>query len=356
MAARSIIDFSRLPVTVTGFLPYRLVRRTVEIDAERVRVTESGLFPWPPLTEPLAAFAVRRGAAMRHGRPVFAVDLLHTGHGWAIRLFRSNDEAAARKAWLDLAQAAGLRAVDETPVGPVARRNPAALTPLRHLGEAGNLAVPAPEPLRPPWPLQWRGAGDAKVRPPWPEGTTDLSLPVVGPAVVAVFALLIGLSAFLCWHGFPGGLVAMLQAVRVLYCVLTLLLLAILVLMLAERRHVAVTHRGVTLCSTWFGRRTRGATLPLDAIDTVILPARRIRLGAGSMLIVAAGRSGFAIPELTARQAGWLGRFIMAAAAGERWVHDPGAASRTSGNPAAPPAGGAQPRRGTVPGSPMQLS
>lgn len=317
-------DFSRLPQDFTGHIPHRLVRRTVTIDAHEVRMTERGLLPAQPLVVPLSDFTgVRRRAGMAHGVAVFFIELVHEGTGVAYHLARSSNEEAARAAWLEIARTTGLPAIDESATGTVTRQGPELDWPLRNLAEAGALSVPPADPPDPSWPLRWGRSGEARARPPWPEGTTDVSLPVVGPGVMLAFALLIGSSGFLCLHGFQGGMVAMLEAVRLLYCVQTALLLAILVLMLGERRHVAVTRRSVTLCSTWFGRRRNGGiTLPLDAIDTVTHPARRIAFGAGSMLIVAAGTAGFTIADLSARQARWIGRFVMAAAVGDPWVYE----------------------------------
>lgn len=324
MKLRERQDFSRLPLTVTGWIPHRVARRTVEIDAGQVRMVDRGLFPARPSTAPLSAFAgILRSATMQHGKPVFRVELVQEEDGAGVPLFHSNDEAAARAAWLGIARAVSLPAIDVSPAGPVMRRSPELDEPIRSVAGTGALAVVPGDPPEPSWPLRWSRAGAARARPPWPDGTTDVSLPVVGPGIMLAFAILIGLSGFLCLHGFPGGMVEMLEAVRMLYCVQTALLLAILIAMLGERRHIAVTRRSVTLCSTWFGRRRQGGvTLPLDAIHTVIHPARRIALGAGSMIIVAAGAAGFTIADLSARQARWVGRFVMAAAAGEGWVYD----------------------------------
>lgn len=331
MTSRDTHDFSCLPLAFAGRIVHRLVRRTVVIDAGEVRVTDRGLFPARPLVAPLSAFAgIQRSADMSHGMPVFSVELVHEGTGAVFPLVRSSDETAARAAWLGIARTARLPTIDASATGPVTRKGAELERSLRCVAETGALAVAPAEPPEPSWPLRWQRIGEAHARPPWPDGTTDVSLPVVGPGIMLAFAVLIGLSGFLCVHGFPGGMVAMLEAVRLLYCVQTALLLAILVLMLGERRHVAVTRRSVTLCSTWFGRRRKGGvTLPLDAVDTVMNPARRVALGAGSMLIVAAGTAGFTIADLSARQARWIGRFVMAAAAGEGWVHDPARATKT---------------------------
>lgn len=336
MKSREKIDFSRLPLEVNGWIPYRVVRRRIEIDADEVRVTDRGMLPARPISEPLSAFAgVRRGARMRHGIPVFSVALVHGKTGAGYPLFHSNDETAARAVWLDIARVTGLPTIDVSPVGAVTRDRSAPEQPFRHLAKAGELAVPPAAPPGPSWLLRWQGEDESNARPRWPEGTTDVSVPVVGPGILLAFMILIGLSGFMCVHSLPGGMVEMLQAVRVLYCVQAALLLAILLLMLGERRHIAVTRGAVILCSTWFGRRRRGGvTLQLDAVDTVIHPARWIPLGAGSMLIVAAGPAGFTVADLSARQARWLGRFVMAAAAGEDWVYD--APGRQKGSPESP--------------------
>lgn len=339
MRSRAKPDFARLPVSATGWVALRLVRRTVEVRPGEVRVTDRGVFPARPFAAPFTDFAgVRRDAAMSHGVPVFRVELIHAATGARFPLYRSSDEVAARAAWLSVAQRTGLPAIDASPAGPVRRANDALEYPLRRIAEAGELAVGPPATAEPSWPMRWRRIGTRGARAFWPDGTTDVSLPVAGPGVVLAFAVLIGLSGFMCVRELPGGMVALLTAARWLYCAMTALLVAVLVLMLGERRHLAVTPRSVTLCSTWFGRRRRGGiTLALDAIDTVIHPARRLVPGAGSMLVVGAGDAGFTVPDLSNRQARWIGRFVMAAATGEAWVYEPaageGAAGRSRGAP-----------------------
>lgn len=324
MKLREKPDFSRLPILAGTWIPWRLARRWIAIDDGQVRVTDRGVIRARPFMAPLSTFAgVRRSAGMSHGKPVFRIELVQDETGVRFPLFQSNDEGLARTAWLEVARATGLAAIDESPAGSIIRQGIELERPFRAVLGGGVPAVLPERPPGPSWPLRWRVAGEAHAKPPWPDGTSDVSLPMVGPGILATFAVLIGLSGFLCLHGFPGGMVEMLEAVRMLYCVQAALLSAILLLMLGERRHIAVTRRSVTLCSTWFGRRRRGGvTLPLDAVDTVIHPARQLALGAGSMLIVAAGAAGFTIADLSARQARWIGRFVMAAAMGEGWVYD----------------------------------
>lgn len=315
-----------VPLVIDSWIPRRAVRRRVIIDTGEVSVRERGIFNIRPWREPLFAFTgVRRRSRMRRGTAVHVVELAHRDPWYDTPLYEGGDLAESRDVWLALAGRLGLPAIDEMVIGPVVFEASALGRPLRWLAQQGGLSVPAPEPLRPPFPLAVRDAGRSamglfRMRPAWPPDTIDVMLPVLGPGGLLATGVLLGLASILCIRGIPGDLVALLAAVRVLYCIVALELAAIAGLLLVERRHLAVTGRGVTYCSSWFGRRRQGTTLPLDEVHSVIRPARRVPLGAGGCVIVGAGGATLAVPMITARQASWLGRFVMAAAAGEAWL------------------------------------
>lgn len=313
-------DFSQLPVVLVRW--FRGRRRRIEIGADIIGATERGPFAAEPWSDAPAAFTgVRRRVVMRGGVPMFHIDLRHPDRGRSVRLASIRGLGESRAVWTGAARSLVLPTMDVTPVGLITRDAGEPDLPIRLLAARGRVPAADLDSALPPFPLVLHDRDNGAAEPDrlfLPGSAREVVAPVLDPAAAAALALFVVVAGALCWWDYPGEdiLQPLLRVTRYLACIGFVLLAVALAVLAGERRRIVITPRGVTVGSSLYGRRRPGVTVPLDTLHSVLLPKPKIPFGVCTEITLAAPGVEVTIPALTRRQAVWLGRLIMAAAAG----------------------------------------
>lgn len=289
--------FGQRPLRMTRWSGRR-GRIRIEIDENRVHVTERSLRTVRQWSEPLSGYAgVQLNSSIEPGSQLGArrwheAVLRHRDPLKTIPLYGSPRLSDVRRVWKEAAETFALPAVERTPVGYIARHSDDLDKPYGDLAKR-RLTGRMVAPLRAPLSIECRRQGPV----------TRAMLRLHGLEVVPAMLLLTMGAAFLV---LGSGLGIGLGVAGLL-----LLLLGI-----NARRGIEVSPEGVA-CSwmTPFGDFRR-RTIPFKELHTVTWTGADSSPRRNAALLLASDRTEITFDNLPRHQADWLGRLVLSAALG----------------------------------------